>query len=1009
MNKPAMEVCSVESNPLVTEDVNIQGSDVRFTALLDSGASNNFVRRDVLRTLGITLEDKSPNAPRLTVILADGSRIETRLQSVTLCVEIGEHTMNETFIVMNLSSRYDLVLGIPWFVAHKPEIDWVNRSLLSLDGQEVHPGVSSQSRTAASPASVPPLAGMQAEENDLTCSETEALRTAIRDNEREPGRPRCVPARSPVKECTEVHDGPSDQPVTITERRSGDVPCVPHPTKVLDVKQSESARIGEAQEELGDPTATVNVAVVGRIGLGRQSVTLVNPPSSSSAIVSLPEMTQEEFLSALTGEEVEQVCWVVQQPNERVDTASAMLSLFHAAEQPSASMTKMDRVESQGWDSLKANPFYELLREFEDIFPEEVPPELPHDKGIRHEIDLVPGTKYCVTRQWPLPPEQVEAIDNFFAARHKAGQVRESKSPHSSPTFCVRKATGGWRIVHAFNKLNDATVPAQTPIPRKDMIIDGMQGSTIYSTLDLRDGFYQILMRPEDVPLTAVSTPSGMLWEWLVMPQGLKNAPATFNRCVTHLLRPVRAFAPSYFDDVYIHSRAVDGKTDVDVHRGHLRALFELMRRHKLYANLKKCLFGVSEIPVLGDLVGIRGVRPDPAKIKAVVEWPKPLNVKDLRKFLGLAAYLHKYSKNYAGLARPLSQLLRKEAEWQWTAECQQAFDELKRSLVEAPILKIADHKQPFHVVCDASDFAIGSALMQFDDDGKERVIAYVSRQLKPAERNYPVHDKELLSMKYALAKFRVYLLGTRPFVVYTDHASLRTAIKSPHLSQRMARWLSFFADYNFTVLYKPGKMNILADALSRRPDYESPGSEPVAMSLIATVPSSTLLADIKSAYNADPKWSALIDFLAEPSAKKKAQLDPEQRSRIHRYMLDDGVVYFHTAEDDNWRVVVPDDRDLRLQIMYECHDVPTSGHLGREKTYLALSRDFYWPNQYKWVRKYIRTCEICLRYQSLRTAGAVCRWISSSDSRRRSQRPVCWSLLIASARWSILLQFLKA
>ncbi|KAE9259736.1 hypothetical protein PR003_g34658, partial [Phytophthora rubi] len=202
----------------------------------------------------------------------------------------------------------------------------------------------------------------------------------------------------------------------------------------------------------------------------------------------------------------------------------------------------------------------------------------------------------------------VKVIDDFFESRRKAGQVRESKSPHSAPTFCVKKAQGGWRIVHAYNKLNDATVPAQTPIPRKDVIIDPMALSTIFSALDLRDGFYQILMRESDIPLTAVSTPSGMLWEWLVMPQGLKNAPATFNRCVTHLLRSVRDFAPSYFDDVFIHSRAVDGKS----------------------------------------------------------------------------------------------------------------------------------------------------------------------------ERNYPVHDKELLAMKYALAKFRVYLLGSRPFVVYTDHASLRTAIKSP-------------------------------------------------------------------------------------------------------------------------------------------------------------------------------------------------------------------------------------
>ncbi|KAE9164310.1 hypothetical protein PF005_g30087 [Phytophthora fragariae] len=160
-----------------------------------------------------------------------------------------------------------------------------------------------------------------------------------------------------------------------------------------------------------------------------------------------------------------------------------------------------------------------------------------------------------------------------------------------------------------------------------------------------------------------------MLWEWLVMPQGLKNAPATFNRCVTHLLRSVRDFAPSYFDDVFIHSRAVDGKSEVEMHKEHLRRLFALMRKHKLYANLKKCIFGANEIPVFGCLVGKNGVRPDPGKVRVINEWPTPSNVKELRQFLGLATYLCKYVSNYAGKIRPLSQLLKKDAAWVWTAD----------------------------------------------------------------------------------------------------------------------------------------------------------------------------------------------------------------------------------------------------------------------------------------------------------------------------------------------------
>ncbi|KAG3053096.1 hypothetical protein PI125_g26057 [Phytophthora idaei] len=210
-----------------------------------------------------------------------------------------------------------------------------------------------------------------------------------------------------------------------------------------------------------------------------------------------------------------------------------------------------------------------------------------------------------------------------------------------------------------------------------------MAKSTIYSARDLRDEFYQFLMRESDIALTAVSTPTGMLWEWLVMPQGLKNAPATFNRCVTHLLRSVRDFAPSYFDDAFVHSRAVNGKTDAEVHKEHLRKLLGLMLKHKLYANMKKCIFGASEIPILGCLVGKNGVRPDPEKVRVINEWPTLSNVKEMRQFLGLATYLCKYAENYAGKIRPLSQLLKKKAEWKRTAECQQAFDAVKQGLTE--------------------------------------------------------------------------------------------------------------------------------------------------------------------------------------------------------------------------------------------------------------------------------------------------------------------------------------
>ncbi|KAG6617742.1 pol protein [Phytophthora cinnamomi] len=525
------------------------------------------------------------------------------------------------------------------------------------------------------------------------------------------------------------------------------------------------------------------------------------------------------------------------------------------------------RVSRMGSEILKnpRDPVYPLVKEFEDVVSKDPPSQLPPDRGIRHEIDLVPGT----------------------------------------------------------------------------------------NALDLVDGYYQILMRESDIPLTAVSTPSGMLWEWLVIPQGLSNAPATFNRLVTQLFRPLRAFAQTYFDDIFVHSRAEAGQTAMEVHLQQLRCVFEVMRVNKLFANIDKCVFAAEEIKVLGCFVSSAGVRADLEKVKAIAAWPTPRSQKDLRQWLGLANYLHKYSAGYAGLARPLSDLLKKDADWSWERRHQDAFDDIKASLQSAPVLALPDKTKPFSVVWDASDFAIGCALLQADDNSHERVISFHTRQLRAAERNYPVHDKELLAMKYALVKFRVHLLGSTPFVVYTDHASLRTAVNTPHLSQRMARWLSFFAEYNFRVEYKPGKLNVLADALSRRPDYE-----------LAHISRSTtdLYDRIRLAYRDDANLGSLARFLAAGTDAKAEWLTPRQRARLHRYEWADGLLHHREEPKDPPRIVAPNDEDIKYDILMEAHDAPSSGHLGREKTYSFVSQTFWWSHLYKWVATYVRTCETCQR-----------------------------------------------
>ena len=947
------------NSKLITFELRAKGIATPLRALLDTGASNNFVRRAALKGYRASSNGYDSSDEQLCIRLANGSTIRVPKKTVPLHLSYETFSAEDDFLSLDLDDRFDIILGMPWLIKHQPQIDWDKQSVKVLSRPRVDEQVFWVNASVVSP-----------EEQEYSVSKTESDGPIEETHE-------YIESRSEVliedPSSVEV-DRIKDNKVVFYSNKSSDYIKSKTCGKQVKLKNTDSieSKTCEKQVKIKDTDSIESKTCEKQVDTKstdfiesktcEKQVIIDNPPNNALELIKLPVMEPEEFQEMFSRNEIEQVCFITREADDQNSTEN-LFSTSTLDPEVLDEKTRIERYESQGWDALTDSPYYKLLREFEDVFPEELPPELPKDKGVQHEIDLMPGTKYCVTRQWPLPREQVAAIDKFFEERRIAGHVRESKSPHCSPTFCVKKATGGWRIVHAFNKLNDATIPAQTPIPRKDVIIDSMAGSTVFSTIDLRDGFYQILMREQDVPLTAVSTPSGMLWEWLVMPQGLSNAPATFNRCVTHLLRPVREFAPTYFDDVYIHSRASDSKSDIEMHKIHLRKLLVLMREHKLFANICKCIFGAPEIPVLGCFVGRNGVRPDPEKIIALVRWPTPQNQKDLRKFLGLSTYLHKYSENYASLIRPMSGLLKKDCIWAWTPECQSAFDSVKQSLTEAPVLAIANYGKPFHVVCDASDYAIGCALMQHDDKNAERVVSYQSRQLKPAERNYPVHDKELLAMKYALTKFRVHLLGDKHFTVFTDHCSLRTAIKSPHLSQRMARWLSFFAEFNFTVEYKPGKLNVIADALSRRPDYESNHrSTTDQVNAITVTASSTLLDNIKLAYTKDSQAKALLSYLSSPTSNLEASLPASTRSRVNRFRLIDGLLLYSNGDRDFSRVFVSHDEDLKFQILYEYHDSPTSGHLGREKTYLSVSRDFYWPRQYKWVRKYVRACEICQR-----------------------------------------------
>ena len=948
-----------------------------FRLLIDTGATSNFAAksaldRDAAAYAGLTrIDDTSSMSARLAN--GDTVNVEERLR---VRLQFLDFNCVEELYVIDMTPKFDIILGMPWLRKHQPWIDWKSGEI----GTTSHPDLTWKSIHAL----------YTAQDAATLREKKDAIVDHLSSNPTSEGQARIPPfdVSSASKNIAVVPTADNVDSVT-SQTPAPPVDSVSSPT-VIAIEDSVSSPMLQSTVD-AVPRPTVHTSIV--------SLDPIDLPTNAQELLAFQEWSPKTFDSRLQRGEVTDVCIIC------IDGLA-----LHSID--TNSKVAKNQVISE---RLKSNPLYDILTEFKDRFPAEVPARLPKDRGIRHEIELKPGTKYCVTRQWPLPKEQVEAIDEFFRKRQLAGQVRESKSPHSSPTFCVRKASGAWRIVHAYNKLNAATVPDQTPIPRQDQLIDSMSGCSVYSSLDLTDGYYQVLMRSSDVPLTAVSTPSGMLWEWLVMPQGLTGAPATFNRVVRTVFRPLLSSVQSYFDDLFVFSKAQPPRSDMDVHREHIRQLLLKMREADLYANLEKCTFAAPEIPVLGCFISKQGVRADPNKVKAINDWPTPKSQSDVRKWLGIANYLHRFSKNFAELAVPLTDLLRKDVPFEWTPACDRAFQAIKRSLTEAPILAQPDFERPFFVVCDASNYAIGAALLQTDADGRDRAISYQSRRLQGPERNYPVHDKELLAMRYALIKFRVYLLGSRPFTVYTDHASLRTATKSPHLSQRMARWLSFFAEYNFEVKYKPGRENVLADGLSRSPALMD-GEELTSLHSVEE-PRHSLLADIRASYADDDVCRAMIASLkhADTDPASQDKLPATIRSRLHRFSLDDGLLFYQNAPTDPRRIVVPANEEIRYNILYEYHDTPTAGHLGRDKTLSAVSKLFWWNNMHKFVthmsdivasanasslrRARTRLSKVC-RFRL--TAGQASAWISSLGSPRTNKITMeSWFSSAVFQKWS--------
>ena len=605
-----------------------------------------------------------------------------------------------------------------------------------------------------------------------------------------------------------------------------------------------------------------------------------------------------------------------------------------------------------------------LVLEYADVFALDTT-ELGSTKIVQHSIET--GDNHpCRQPVRRIPFALREKVDQMVADMLKQGVIRESKSPWASPIVLVAKKDGSTRFCVDYRRLNSITKMDVFPLPRVDESLDLLANSKYFSTLDLCSGYWQVKMAPESVEKTAFITHSG-LYEFTVMPFGLCNAPATFQRLMETVLAGLtRNVCLDYIDDILVL-----GATFTD-HLENLRKVFERLREAGLRLKPSKCHLSKREVSYLGYVVSAEGIAADGQKVLAVSSFPVPSDLKQLRSFLGLASYYRRLVKNFAQVAHPLFKLTRKDTPFLWNVPCQQAFEELKRRLTSAPLLAFPNFTRGFLLETDASGVGLGAVLAQKQDDNTVRPVAYASRTINKHEANYGITELEALGVVWAVKHFRTYLYGHK-CDVYTDHEALKTLLNTPHPSGKLARWGLALQELDLTIHYRPGKKNANADALSRMPlGVQEREDNPVLLGVITLDEDEETKSGeddhLRKRQLEDPELKPMIEYIekdsipADNNAARKLILTKPQFEVIG------GVLYRVMEKDMSLRIVLPNAD--RHKVFEEAHGGVFGGHLREAKIHGQLAKHYWWPRMRADIQRWCRACIVC----ASRNVGQVTR-----------------------------------
>jgi hypothetical protein len=606
-------------------------------------------------------------------------------------------------------------------------------------------------------------------------------------------------------------------------------------------------------------------------------------------------------------------------------------------------LTKL-KIDFTQFTSDQTGQLKDLLNRYKEIFREEA--TITH--LTEHTIDTLDANPINQAPYRRSITERNE-IKKQIESMLKNNIIQASKSPWASPVVLIPKPDGSLRFCVDYRRLNEVTVRDVYPLPRIDDSLALLGNNQWYSTLDLAAGYWQCPIAAKDKTKTAFITESG-LFEFNVMPFGLSNAPATFQRLMDALLAGLKwECLLVYLDDIILFAPTFEA------HLLDLEETFKRIRNANLRLKSSKCHLFQKQIKYLGHIVDREGLRPDPAKIKAIIEMSVPTNHTEVRSFTGVSNYYRGYIPKFAIIMEPLYGVSQASKKFFWSRQAQESFDKIKELLSKFPILRHPDYSLPFKLQTDASDRGLGAVLSQVVN-GQEHVVLYLSRTLQPADRKWSPREKEALAIIWACEKCRPYLIGVK-FKVETDHHSLQwlQKVKSP---ARLVRWALRLSEYDFEIVYRKGLENSNADALSRLNNPEDDNIEHVIDDLITCL---TMRTAVLNDFDYD------MDELLQEQRRDHFSFDLifecEKNSGFSicgQYKLVNRLLY--RVENNLLLLVVP--VKCREKILYFYHNTNLSVHVSRDRLHAFLKKRFYWPGLYTDVQNWVNACITCRKHK---------------------------------------------